>query len=88
MKKLNFTALLFMGMMMCSYAQERKPAMAKGSAKKSNVQAPGYIKGTPSNYSQDKELKRLSDEEKKAYAPKKKSKATRPKSKKGVVIEQ
>lgn len=87
MKKLFFTSLFLFGMVISSSGQDRDPAMAGKSAKKSDVQAQGYIKGTPSNKSQDKQLKELDKEEKNQYAPKPKpnTKTTEPKG--GVVRE-
>ena len=70
-----------MAMVFSASAQDRNPAGAKKSAKKSDVQAPVYIKGTPSNHSQDKQLKQLNAEEKKQYAPKPKAKTKKPDNK-------
>ncbi|WP_452603158.1 hypothetical protein [Pontimicrobium sp. MEBiC06410] len=74
MKKVFLTVALMLGVVCMSTAQERKPAMAKKSAKKSKVQAQGYIKNQPSNRSQDKQLKEINDSEAKAYAPKTRTK--------------
>jgi len=84
MKKLFFTAVFMMALVFSASAQDREPAMAKKPAKKTELQTQGYIKNTPSNTSQEKQLKKLNAEEKKAYAPK--PKAKKPK-KKGTVID-
>ncbi len=80
MNKLFFTLILLVSISITSVAQSRKPAMARKSVKKVKVEAPGYIKNTPSNSQQDKMLKQLEREEKKRYAPKKKPQP-KPKSK-------
>ncbi len=70
MKKLIFTALVIIGMVVSSAAQDRKPAMAKKPSQKTEVQAPGYLPNTASNKQQDRQLKKLNDEDKQAFKPK------------------
>lgn len=58
-------AAVFVGSAM---AQAREPAMAKRPPREGPA-APGYIPALPSNTTQDKHLKTLEAEEKKAYQP-------------------
>lgn len=85
MKNLFLTIVFTFALVFTGFAQDRKPAMGSKPAKKSNVQAQGYFKNTPSNKSQDKQLKRLNDEEKRNYAPKPKPKTTTKKKSSGVI---